>query len=655
MASVPTGQRHLEEEEETFSIEDSDSDKVDPEKTPKTVIYSSSLVFSLDPLSIPSGLHLWLHTDTLSAPSATVLSEAQLSDPFAPEPVSSATSSETSAPSGTSATLAAVTTEVDLFGDAFAASPGETPAAPEGAAAPATPVPVAAALDACSGNDPFAPSEGSAETASELDLFAMKPTETSVPVVTPTTSTASPALATTPSPPPPPFPAAATTATTTTTTTATTSASTTTSTTTAPALDIFGDLFDSVSEVPTAPKSDTAPHVDLLDSDAFSSASHGVSPLAESSLTADLLSDDTFAAPPPVPTASPAKVDSSAVIDLFGDAFGGCTTEPQSTAQAVSSSSASADLLAGFGGSFMAPSAAPITPAQNNVLQTNFYADFGATPSTGGSSFDPSGFDGLGDLLMPMVPAAQSSGSPISMSMNASGSSKVLGGDLDSSLANLVGSHLPVGKPSPNYQAASFSLEKENCKIIGKTIARPADPSDLKRHSETEEHEGSRWRPKAPIISTSKRKSSCRWQSPFEVPTLTRNPRTTDRSRQDSTIVWKQFLSLRPDLPKRNIRYGVLQPDVMLIVRTGDLERFLNAMVVTSMDTESHLLVHRSPSHTRTGYHREGIPDGTCTPALLQDQAQLLCAYIIAEEIEQAIDGMATMKAPRGNGLPIEV
>ncbi|XP_069068431.1 clathrin coat assembly protein AP180-like [Pleurodeles waltl] len=510
MASKSTEHLNVMEEEQTqtaVSIRDTDSEQESEDDRSSQLASISSLVFSLDPLSIPSGLHLWLHTDTLSAPSATVLSEAQLSDPFAPEPVSSATSSETSAPSGTSATLAAVTTEVDLFGDAFAASPGETPAAPEGAAAPATPVPVAAALDACSGNDPFAPSEGSAETASELDLFAMKPTETSVPVVTPTTSTASPALATTPSPPPPPFPAAATTATTTTTTTATTSASTTTSTTTAPALDIFGDLFDSVSEVPTAPKSDTAPHVDLLDSDAFSSASHGVSPLAESSLTADLLSGEWWfymshhflsntmmvvvlknsafkkcerqientqtlctltihlQPPPPVPTASPAKVDSSAVIDLFGDAFGGCTTEPQSTAQAVSSSSASADLLAGFGGSFMAPSAAPITPAQNNVLQTNFYAAFGATPSTGGSSFDPSGFDGLGDLLMPMVPAAQSSGSPISMSMNASGSSKVLGGDLDSSLANLVGSHLPVGKPSPNYQAASFSLEKENCKV----------------------------------------------------------------------------------------------------------------------------------------------------------------------------------------------
>ncbi|XP_069064501.1 clathrin coat assembly protein AP180-like [Pleurodeles waltl] len=200
--------------------------------------------------------------------------------------------------------------------------------------------------------------------------------------------------------------------------------------------------------------------------DDFSSASHGVSPLAESSLTADLLSVDAFAAPPPVPTASPAKVDSSAVIDLFGDAFGGCTTEPQSTAQAVSSSSASADLLAGFGGSFMAPSAAPITPAQNNVLQTNFYAAFGATPATGGSSFDPSGFDGLGDLLMPMVPAAQSSGSPISMSMNASGSSKVLGGDLDSSLAKLVGilketKKNAASKPATNHSKGLFAIVKE--------------------------------------------------------------------------------------------------------------------------------------------------------------------------------------------------
>lgn len=48
--------------------------------------------------------------------------------------------------------------------------------------------------------------------------------------------------------------------------------------------------------------------------------------------------------------------------------------------------------LLGFGGSFMAPSPSPVTPAQNNLLQPNFEAAFGTTPSTSSSSsFDPSG------------------------------------------------------------------------------------------------------------------------------------------------------------------------------------------------------------------------------------------------------------------------
>ncbi|XP_023389196.1 clathrin coat assembly protein AP180 isoform X7 [Pteropus vampyrus] len=299
------------------------------------------------------------------------------------------------------------------WGDAFAASPGEAPATSEGAAAPATPTPVAAALDACSGNDPFAPSEGSAEAAPELDLFAMKPPETSVPVVTPTASTAPPVPATAPSPAPAvAAAAAATTAATTATTTATTSAAAAT-TTAPPALDIFGDLFESAPEVAAAPKPDAAPSIDLFGTDAFSSPPQGASPVPESSLTADLLSVDTFAAPSPATTASPAKADSSGVIDLFG----------------------------GFGGSFMAPSPSPVTPAQNNLLQPNFEAAFGTTPSTSsGSSFDPSVFDGLGDLLMPtMAPAGQPA--PISMvpPSPAMAASKALGSDLDSSLASLVG------------------------------------------------------------------------------------------------------------------------------------------------------------------------------------------------------------------------
>ncbi|XP_043366534.1 clathrin coat assembly protein AP180 isoform X22 [Dermochelys coriacea] len=199
------------------------------------------------------------------------------------------------------------------------------------------------------------------------------------------------------------------------------------------------DLFESAPDAPAAPKPDATPSIDLFGTDAFSSPPHGPSPVPESSLTADLLSVDAFAAPSPLPAASPAKVDSSGVIDLFGDAFGSSASEPQPATQAASSSSASADLLAGFGGSFIAPSPSPspVTPAQTTLLKPNFEAAFGTSPSTGGSSFDPSVFDGLGDLLMPtMIPSGQS---VAASAATASAASKGLGSDLDSSLASLVG------------------------------------------------------------------------------------------------------------------------------------------------------------------------------------------------------------------------
>ncbi|KAB0352013.1 hypothetical protein FD754_016870 [Muntiacus muntjak] len=354
--------------------------------------------------------------DSLAALSS-VPSEAQISDPFAPEPTPPATTAETAAAAAsasTTTTVTAVTADVDLFGDAFAASPGEAPTASEGATAPAPPTPVAAALDACSGNDPFAPSEGSAEAAPELDLFAMKPPETSVPVVTPTASAAPPVPATAPSPAPAVAAATAAAATTAASTAAAAAATTSAAATSAPpALDIFGDLFESAPEVAPAPKPEAAPSIDLFGTDAFSSPPQGASPVPESSLTADLLSD----------------------------AFGSSASEPQPAPQAASSSSASADLLAGFGGSFMAPSPSPVTPAQNNLLQPNFEAAFGTTPSTSSSSsFDPSVFDGLGDLLMPtMAPTGQPA--PISLvpPSPAMAASKALGSDLDSSLASLVG------------------------------------------------------------------------------------------------------------------------------------------------------------------------------------------------------------------------
>ncbi|XP_041109175.1 clathrin coat assembly protein AP180-like isoform X3 [Polyodon spathula] len=325
------------------------------------------------------------------------------------------------------ATTTSASGDMDLFGDAFAASPVEGPVASDGATAPAAPTPAVAALDACAGTDPFAPSDGSAEVPPEMDLFAMKPVETSVPVATPTTSAALPTAT-----------AAAPTSITATTTTVTTTAP--------PALDIFGDLFDSMPEpnASTAPKQDVTPNIDLFATDAFSSPPREASPKPEGNLSADLLSVDAFSAPSAAPAAaSLAKPVSAGVLDLFGDAFGGSSAEPQPVTG--TNSIASADLLSDLGAAFMAPSPAAALPAaaQNNLMQPTFDAAFGTTPTatstSGNSSFDSSVFDGLGDLLMPtMTPQGQGAGAGL-VGMAGAQSGKALAGDLDSSLANLVG------------------------------------------------------------------------------------------------------------------------------------------------------------------------------------------------------------------------
>ncbi|XP_072410750.1 clathrin coat assembly protein AP180-like isoform X13 [Chiloscyllium punctatum] len=363
-----------------------------------------------------------LGEDSLTSPALPNASEAQPSDPFVAE--ASLTTPPTTAETPTPApATTATTSDLDLFGDAFAASPTEESTTSEGAGATAAPA-AAAALDACAGTDPFAPSEGSAEAAAELDLFAMKPAEASVPATTPTTSatastttsaitsTATSVTTTETVTVTATATATATATTTTITATATTTAPLTTTTadttvtTTAPVLDIFGDLFDSIPEpnVPATPKPETAPSVDLFASDAFTTPSRGASPLPENSLTADLLSVDAFVAPPPPISASPAKSESSAVIDLFG----------------------------GFGNAFMTPTATPIPPVQNNVLQPDFETAFGMTATS-------NTFDSSGDLLMPTMASQNQailSGMPAPAGTQPV---KSLGSDLDSSLANLVG------------------------------------------------------------------------------------------------------------------------------------------------------------------------------------------------------------------------
>ncbi|XP_077854501.1 clathrin coat assembly protein AP180 isoform X12 [Macaca mulatta] len=209
---------------------------------------------------------------------------------------------------------------------------------------------------------------------------------------------------------------------------------------------------------------DTSPPVDLF---ATASAAVPVSTSKPSSDLLDLQPDFSSggaaaaAAPAPPPPAGGATAwgDSLAALSSvpseaqISDPFAPEPTPPTTTAEiATASASASTtttvtavtaevDLFGGFGGSFMAPSPSPVTPAQNNLLQPNFEAAFGTTPSTSSSSsFDPSVFDGLGDLLMPtMAPAGQPA--PVSMvpPSPAMAASKALGSDLDSSLASLVG------------------------------------------------------------------------------------------------------------------------------------------------------------------------------------------------------------------------
>ncbi|XP_072878713.1 clathrin coat assembly protein AP180 isoform X14 [Chlorocebus sabaeus] len=209
---------------------------------------------------------------------------------------------------------------------------------------------------------------------------------------------------------------------------------------------------------------DTSPPVDLF---ATASAAIPVSTSKPSSDLLDLQPDFSSggaaaaAAPAPPPPAGGATAwgDSLAALSSvpseaqISDPFAPEPTPPTTTAEiATASASASTtttvtavtaevDLFGGFGGSFMAPSPSPVTPAQNNLLQPNFEAAFGTTPSTSSSSsFDPSVFDGLGDLLMPtMAPAGQPA--PVSMvpPSPAMAASKALGSDLDSSLASLVG------------------------------------------------------------------------------------------------------------------------------------------------------------------------------------------------------------------------
>ncbi|KAI7806598.1 putative clathrin coat assembly protein AP180 [Triplophysa rosa] len=369
-----------------------------------------------------------LGEDTPAASSDAPLSEADSASaaPAADEPAADANAAPAAASLPVPAPASTIS-DMDLFGDAFAPSPGDGPS--EG---------VAPAAAACGGSDPWATSEGSASVAPELDLFAMKPVESAVTEVTSPTSaeaSISPTVAPAASSPP----------------TATASAtSATTEPAAAPTLDLFSDSFVAPAVAPVAatpaapasavspPKAEPGPVLDLLDT--FGDTTLDSPTIGPGAPSGDLLGGLIS---PVAPTVTPTQVPSSAPADLLEADFDAFGSVPVPTTTAASDD-----------------------------------ANATAAPSGG---FDASVFDGLGDLLMPAITPQSTGGTPMAAgstpvtpgilptaaptmapvmtgmtpamvpTMAPAQPVKPIGGDLDSSLASLVG-NLGMGNQKKDNQ-----------------------------------------------------------------------------------------------------------------------------------------------------------------------------------------------------------
>nr|XP_046157785.1 clathrin coat assembly protein AP180-like isoform X6 [Oncorhynchus gorbuscha] len=430
--------------------------------------------------------------DTPPDPTSTSEPAAVAAADAAAGPASTPTVAHTDGPAAPSVAPVVVlpvpattASDMDLFGDAFAPSPGDGPPSR------------APAADACAGSDPFAPSEGSANLAPEMDLFAMKfdntlaapeaasPTSSAVPIIVapiePPAAAPAPSTTTTES-------AAAPAPSTTTTESAAAPAPSTTTTESAaaptpavPTLDLFGDL-PTISRGPSP-----LPPEANADEDLLSGVTDAFSAMAPAQAVAPTPAQAPTPAPAPAPaTVSPPKPEPSApapVIDLL-DTFS-CPALLDTTPAAPGGPGE--DLLGGLMSPSLAPTAAPaplapaLAPAlaptlapvsaQNDLLECGFdtlgslpplmpatpaAADTVPAAAAPSGGFDASVFGGLGDILMPAITPQSTGGSVGStgsggvsikftpaVGVGMTGATAIkrpsIGGDLDSSLANLVG------------------------------------------------------------------------------------------------------------------------------------------------------------------------------------------------------------------------
>ncbi|XP_028253095.1 clathrin coat assembly protein AP180-like isoform X3 [Parambassis ranga] len=217
-------------------------------------------------------------------------------------------------PTSTAAATSPGAANMDLLGDAFGTPAPATEAsaaaaaADGGAAATSTPA-------ATAGADPFAPSDGSSITASSgLDLFSMMTMENNNPASALDACFSSAVSQPSPSPSPSSL------------FTSTSSTITTTATISAPnsATDLFSDIFDSMPDTSFS-TADPTPSTDL-----FSAA-------------------DVFSSPAPI-LSSPAptpKIDTGAIMNLFGDSTGG---DAPAAAAAAAPAAPGAELMSVFDG-----------------------------------------------------------------------------------------------------------------------------------------------------------------------------------------------------------------------------------------------------------------------------------------------------------------
>ncbi|XP_031730379.1 clathrin coat assembly protein AP180 isoform X12 [Anarrhichthys ocellatus] len=236
-------------------------------------------------------------------------------------------------------------------------------------------------------------------------------------------------------------------------------------------MDLFGG--DGPAAVAAGPVADAFGGSDSFDSPAAASDAPVAAPAA--ALSAASTPEDS----------SPPKAEPAPVIDLL-DSFGSPVEETHSSAPGGPGD----DLLGGLMSPTLAPTTAPalapaLAPMQNDLLESGFDAlgslaspappvpavvpivpaaqDPATTTPAPSGGFDASMFGGLGDLLMPCITPQSTGGSTAGSTAGSMGTpvaaggiaaappTKTVGGDLDSSLANLIGD-LGVKKKDPQSE-----------------------------------------------------------------------------------------------------------------------------------------------------------------------------------------------------------